>query len=161
MKTHRFLSLIIAAGVTSLVSAHAEDKTTSEKASEAASAIKKTTTNAAHEVADATKRAANRMEAAIEKPDADARKVDVKVSESGVQMPTNLPVGKTAFIVKNTGKQPHNFEVEGSGIDKSFWINLPPNESKTMQVDLKPGTYEADCHVKGHEKEKKVSLTVK
>jgi iron uptake system EfeUOB component EfeO/EfeM len=106
--------------------------------------------------------AANRIEAAIQKPDPDARKVDVKVNDRGVQMPTNLPAGKTAFVVKNTGKEAHNFEIEGNAIEKSFWISLPPNETKTMQVELKPGTYEADCRVKGHErKEAKTRLVVK
>lgn len=76
-------------------------------------------------------------------------------------MPANLPAGKTAFMVKNVGKQAHNFEVRGSGLDKSFWINLPPNETKTLQVDLKAGNYDAQCRVKGHEAERKVHLTVK
>ena len=157
------LSLTIAGSlVLGLVSARAQEKSTSDKASEAWNATKETTKDVTKKAVNATKRAANRVEAAIDKPDADARKVEVTVNERGVQMPGKLPAGKTAFIVRNTGKQAHNFEVEGSGIEKSFWIALPPNESKTMQVDLKPGTYEADCKVTGHEgKEGKVRLTVK
>jgi iron uptake system component EfeO len=146
--------------VLGVVSARAQEKSTSQKASEAWTATKETTKDVTKKAVSATKRAANKVEAAIEKPDADARKVEVTVNDRGVQMPNNLPAGKTAFIVRNTGKQAHNFEVEGSGIDKSFWIALPPNESKTMQVDLKPGTYEGDCKL--HEgKEAKVRLTVK
>jgi len=98
----------------------------------------------------------------VDKPDADSRRVDVKISDKGVQMPKSLPAGKTAFVVTNTGKTKHNFEIEGEALDKSFWFALKPNETKTMQVDLKAGTYEADCAVKEHEgKEAKLRLVVK
>jgi len=163
MSTIRNYSLIIVGLLAlTLVSARAQEKSTSEKASEAWDATKKTTQDVGRKVANGTRKAANRIEAAIEKPDADARKVDVKVNERGVQMQTNLPAGKTAFVVRNTGKQAHNFEIEGNAMEKSFWVSLPPNETKTMQVELKPGTYEADCRVKGHEgKEAKTRLVVK
>lgn len=119
-------------------------------------------TSVPHKVAQKTRQAANSAEAALDKPDADARKVTVRVDERGVHMPSNLNAGKTAFVVKNVGKEPHNFEVRGSGLKKSFWIDLPPNESKSMQVDLQPGSYEADCQLKSHRgKEATVHLTVK
>ncbi len=76
-------------------------------------------------------------------------------------MPRSLRAGKTAFIVANTGKQKHNFEIEGENLDKSFWFAIAPKDSKTMQVDLKPGTYEAHCSVDEHGKEARVKLAVK
>lgn len=145
-----------------LVSAAAQEKSTSQKASEAWQATKETTRDVTKKAVRATKRAAHKAEAAIAKPDEDARKVEVTLSDGGVQMPKSLPAGKTAFIVRNIGKQGHNFEVEGGGIEKSFWFAVPPNESKTMQVELKPGTYDAICRAEGHEgKESKISVTVK
>ncbi len=163
MKTIRnYFLIIVGLLALALVSVAAQEKSTSEKASEAWDATKQTTQDVGSKVAKGTRQAANRIEAAIQKPDADARKVNVKVSERGVQMPNNLSAGKTAFVVKNTGKEAHNFEIEGNAIEKSFWISLPPNETKTMQVELKPGTYEANCRVKGHEgKEPKTQLVVK
>jgi uncharacterized cupredoxin-like copper-binding protein len=144
-----------------VVCAQAEEKTTTEKASEAWDATKKTTKEVARDAVDATKRAANRVEAAVMKADADARKVEVRVDDRGVRLPPTLRPGKTAFVVKNLGGKAHKFEVEGSGFEKSFWVAIPPNETKTMQVELKPGSYEAACRVKGHEKEAKVGLVVK
>jgi hypothetical protein len=155
-------ALACAALALPVATAHAQEKSTSEKASEAWNATKETTKDVTKKAVSATKRAAHKAEAAMARPDADARKVEVTLSEKGVQMPKSLPAGKTAFIVRNTGKQGHNFEVEGGGLEKSFWFAVPPNDSKTMQVDLKPGTYAAICRAEGHEgKESKVSLTVK
>lgn len=163
MSTKMFSSLIICALLVFTPRlARAQEKSTSEKTAEAWDATKKTTKDVTGKVVRTTKEAANRIEATIEKPDADARKVEVKVSDRGVQLPNSLSAGKTAFVVKNTGKEAHNFQIRGNAIEKSFWIDLPPNESKTMQVDLKPGTYEAHCRVKRHEgKESKVQLVVK
>ncbi|MFN2476471.1 MAG: cupredoxin domain-containing protein [Chthoniobacterales bacterium] len=161
MKTRVCASLALLA-VTVAVPARAAEKTASEKTAEAWDATKKTTKDVTQKVVKKTKEMASAAEAAVTKPDADAHKVNVAVTDSGVQMPSNVAAGKTAFIVKNTGKQAHNFQVAGSGMNKSFWFDVQPNESKIMQVDLKRGTYDAECQVKDHAgKEKKVTLTVK
>lgn len=138
----------------------AEEKSAGEKTSDAWEKTKQTTKEATKAVAKKTKEAVAAVDGAVNKPDADARKVNVTINDSGVQLPKSLKPGKTAFIVKNTGKEKHNFEIEGQHLDKSFWLAIAPNATKTMQVDLKPGSYEADCKL--HEgKEPKVQLTVK
>jgi len=43
----------------------------------------------------------------------------------------------------------HNFEIEGNGIEKRVG-KLNPGETKTLLVELKPGTYEVYCPVPGH-----------
>ena len=145
-----------------VVPLQAQEKSVGEKTADVWDKTKATTKKVTKQVAKTTRQAANRVEAAVREPDPDARKVDVKVNEKGVQMPTRLQPGKTAFVVTNTGKEAHDFEIEGSRIEKSFWFPLGPNQTKTMQVELKPGTYEADCAVTGHAgKEKKLRLVVK
>lgn len=163
MNTNTLMTMLIAAAFT-LSTGHgiAADKTVGEKSAEIWDKTKATTKDVTRKVVKTTKRAVNRVEAAVREPDADARKVDVKVNDKGVQMPKDLAAGKTAFVVTNTGKEAHNFEIEGSGIDKSFWFALAPDQTKTMQVELKAGSYEADCTVKGHAgKEQKVQIAVK
>ncbi|MEP6956045.1 MAG: cupredoxin domain-containing protein [Chthoniobacterales bacterium] len=143
-----------------LLPASAQEKTTAEKTSEVWEKTKETTKEVSREVVDTTKKAVARVEAAIDQPDADAHKVDVTITDEGVQMPQSLRAGKTAFVVKNSGKEKHNFEVAGPELEKSFWLAIAPGASKTMQVDLKPGSYEAECKL--HEgKEPKVRFTVK
>ena len=153
--------VVAAAFALTSVQVSAQDKSVGEKTAEAWDNTKKTTKDVSKTVVRKTREAADRDEMAVREPDADARKVDVKVSDAGVQMPKSLPAGKTAFIVKNSGKQPHNFEIEGSGVDKSFWFAIEPNQTKTMQVDLKPGDYQAICTAEEHGKEQKVKLVVK
>jgi len=140
--------------------AQAEDKTVSEKSAEVWDKTKEKAKDAGNYVAEKTSDAVQAVEAAIDKPDADAHQVNVKVTDKGIQMPKSLPAGKTAFMVKNTGKEKHNFEIEGTNLEKSFWLAIAPGDSKTMQVDLKSGTYEADCKLH-KDKETKVKLTVK
>lgn len=144
----------------SLAVVYGEDKSVGEKSAEVWDKTKETSKEVGNAVVKKTKEAVAAVEDAIDKPDADARKVNVTVTDKGVQMPTSLPAGKTAFIVKNTGKEKHNFEIEGPSLDKSFWLAIAPGASKTMQVELKAGTYEADRKLNDG-KEAKVKLTVK
>jgi uncharacterized cupredoxin-like copper-binding protein len=137
-------------------------KTVAKKTKQAAKTVARETKETARTVANKTKETVNAIEHKIDTPDADARKVTVTMNDGGVQMPASLRPGKTAFIVRNTGKQKHSFEIEGPNLDKSFWFAIAPGESKTMQVDLKPGSYEADCNVADHaNKEGRVKLVVR
>jgi len=43
--------------------------------------------------------------------------VEVTLSDFAIDMPTELPVGRTEFNVTNTGQAPHNFKVECVGIE--------------------------------------------
>jgi hypothetical protein len=135
---------------------------TKQKTKEVSKTVAKETKEAAKTVAKKTKETVKAIEHKIDTPDPDARKVNVTITDGGVQMPASLRPGKTAFIVTNSGKQKHNFEIEGENLDKSFWFAIAPKDSKTMQVDLKRGTYEAHCSVADHaNKEAKVKLAVK
>ena len=160
--TLAFRTIAVAAFAFAILPAQAQEKSVGEKTAEVWDKTKATTKDVSRKVVKTTREAANRVEAAVREPDADARKVQVKVTDKGVQMPTSLQAGKTAFVVTNTGKEAHDFEIEGAGLEKSFWFALGPNHTKTMQVELKPGTYEADCAVAAHAgKEQKVKLVVK
>jgi len=74
-------------------------------------------------------------------PDADAKRVDVTLADKRVEAPKQLAAGKTAFVVRNSGSMKQNFQIRGEGLDKKFMADVDPNESKTLHVDLKPGTY--------------------
>lgn len=171
MNMKNFLAAVLACSFC-FTGAQAEEKTVSEKSAEAWDTTKKktkevtkavveTTKETSKAVVKKTKETVKAIEHSIDTPDADARKVKVTITDAGVQMPRSLRAGKTAFIVANTGKQKHNFEIEGENLEKSFWFAIAPKDSKTMQVNLKPGTYEAHCSVDEHGKEARVKLAVK
>jgi hypothetical protein len=142
-------------------------KTVAKKTKQAAKTVARETKETARTVAHKTKETVNAIDDKIDTPDADARKVNVTISDGGgVQMPASLRPGKTAFVVKNNGKERHNFEIVGEQSSSGQWrADLPPlgpKETKTVQVNLKPGSYEARCSVAGHaKKEAKVKLAVK
>jgi uncharacterized cupredoxin-like copper-binding protein len=80
---------------------------------------------------------------------ASAATIEVKLSEYKIDMPKTVPAGSTTFKVTNTGKELHNFEIEGNGIEKRVG-ELNPGETKTLLVELKHGKYEVYCPVPGH-----------
>jgi polyhydroxyalkanoate synthesis regulator phasin len=150
METHLFTSTILAAALSTTVLA-ADERTLGEKTSdtlqkagektkEAGRDAVETTKEAGRAVAEGSRKAMDAIKDAVT-PDADARRVEVTLAEQRIDLPEQVPAGKTAFVVRNTGSMKQNFQVEGEGIDRKFLTAVDPNESKTLHVDLKPGTY--------------------
>jgi uncharacterized cupredoxin-like copper-binding protein len=74
---------------------------------------------------------------------------------------TSFPAGSQTFRVTNNGTTEHNFEVEGEGIEEAFETNLSPGETRTMQLNLEPGTYVVYCPVGNHRDQgMEIQLTV-
>jgi uncharacterized cupredoxin-like copper-binding protein len=78
-----------------------------------------------------------------------AQSVDVSETEFKIALASSPHAGKVTFNVKNDGKLPHDFVVEGNGVKEKTPL-LNPGQSKTLEVDLKPGTYDVYCSVPGH-----------
>jgi uncharacterized cupredoxin-like copper-binding protein len=162
MKTILFVSVTFATAI-SLAQADDKksDKTLGEKTAITLEKIGEKTKETGRSVAEGTKKAAKSAVDAVT-PDKDARKVEVKLTEGKIDMPKSLASGKTALVVTNKGKQKHNFEITGPGVDETFNLDLSPNETKTLHVDLKPGSYQVACPVFDHdEKNMQLTLTVK
>lgn len=80
----------------------------------------------------------------------EADTVEVTLVDFDIDMPTTRRAGSTVFAVTNEGTGEHNFEIEGQGIEQEFPQNLMAGETRTMQVDLQPGTYIVYCPVADH-----------
>lgn len=91
-----------------------------------------------------------------------AEPVEVHLIEYAIHMPSSVPAGTQTFNVANGGKEMHNFEIEGNGIEKKLPDNLTGGGNAALTVDLKPGTYTVYCPVKDHRKKgMELTLTVK
>ena len=55
--------------------------------------------------------------------------------------------GTYTFSVRNDGSVPHNFTVKGVGGTE----DAQPGETKTVELTLKPGSYEIVCTIGDHE----------
>jgi hypothetical protein len=130
-----------------------------DKTKEGFEKAKEKTKEAGRAIVEGTKKATDAVVDAVT-PDADAAKVEVNLQEHQINMPSKVSAGKTAFVVKNAGKDKHNFQIQGEGLDKKFLMNLGADETKVLHVDLKPGSYTASCPMKGHETDAKVTFTV-
>jgi hypothetical protein len=131
-----------------------------EKAGDVAEDAVETAKNVGHKVVKGTKEVVHKVVGAVT-PDPDARRVDVTLSNDKIDMPTSLEPGKTAFVVKNTGTEKHNFVVRGNGATRKFTADLEPNETKVLHVQLKHGTYTAYSPVDGNRKKgTETTLTV-
>jgi hypothetical protein len=140
MKTTLILS-IVAAGAVSVATA-AENKSITERTFNSLEKAGDKTVEVSKSAMTKSKNAMNRTLDAIT-PDSDAQKIDVKLSDKKLDMPSRLSPGKKAFVVHNGSKESRNFEIQGEGIDKKFMMNLSPNETKTLHVDLKRGSFKA------------------
>jgi uncharacterized cupredoxin-like copper-binding protein len=99
--------------------------------------------------AKAEARATTATTATTEKK-ASTRTVEVKEAEFKIQVAeSSLPAGSYAFEVRNDGKVPHNLVVKSDGVNAST-PNIEAGQSKSLKVDLKPGTYELYCSIPGH-----------
>ena len=79
-----------------------------------------------------------------------AQNVVAKETEFKIALPkAAVHAGRVTFDVQNDGKIPHDLVVEGNGIEEKTPL-LDGGESKTLSVDLKPGTYDLYCSVPGH-----------
>lgn len=137
------------------------DKTLTEKTVNALETAGEKAKAAGQVVVEKSKQAAGALVDAVT-PDTDARKVDVKLVDHRIDMPMTVAPGKVAFVVHNAGKSKHNFKVEGNGVAKNFILDLGPNDTKVLHVDLKAGDYKVYCPIDDHAAEgMKAKLSVK
>ena len=119
------------------------------------------TEKAAQTVAHGAKTAVDKVADAFT-PEPDAHRVDVSLNDDNIDMPTSVGPGKTAFVVKNSGKTTKNFQLAGHGIDHEFLNPPKPGETKVLHVTLKRGTYTVYSRNAGGEKgTEKMSLRVR
>ncbi len=76
---------------------------------------------------------------------------DVTLTEFKIDMDQNVHAGHITLKVSNHGTMDHNFVIRGNGVKQTFTPNLKPDETRVMQLDLKPGTYDVYCPMAQHE----------
>jgi plastocyanin len=57
--------------------------------------------------------------------------------------------GTITFLARNEGIIPHDFAIQGNGVDQKT-IRVKPGHTASLTIDLKPGTYTYKCTVPGH-----------
>jgi uncharacterized cupredoxin-like copper-binding protein len=81
---------------------------------------------------------------------ATAPTVDVQLTEYEIRMPDSLPAGPQRFRVINSGKQTHNFVIEGPGISQKLASDLTRGDTTEFTVSLPAGSYTVYCPMDGH-----------
>ena len=74
---------------------------------------------------------------------------EVQLQEYEIRMEPTLPAGRQTLALANSGREDHGFEIEGNGLHVQS-PTLKRGDRATLDVDLKPGTYEVYCPVDGH-----------
>ena len=88
--------------------------------------------------------------------------VEVTLQDDSIQMPETIQAGQNDFVVTNRGKKEHNLQIEGHGLRESFEQPLQPGETRTMRIELPPGSYNVRCPLSDHDyKEAPVHLQVR
>jgi uncharacterized cupredoxin-like copper-binding protein len=76
--------------------------------------------------------------------------VDVQLTEYEIRIPDSLAAGPQRFRVINSGKQTHNFVIEGAGISQKLASDLTRGDTAELMVNLPAGQYSVYCPVDGH-----------
>jgi uncharacterized cupredoxin-like copper-binding protein len=76
--------------------------------------------------------------------------VDVQLTEYEIRMPDSLAAGAQRFRVINSGKQTHNFVIEGGAISQKLASDLTRGDTTELTVNLPAGSYTVYCPVDGH-----------
>ena len=58
-----------------------------------------------------------------------------------------LEAGEHTFVVRNTGDIRHTFSLNSIGEE----VTVEPGKTKSLRVDLPPGTYRYVCRILDHE----------
>ncbi|HEY2093560.1 MAG TPA: hypothetical protein VGJ81_16925 [Thermoanaerobaculia bacterium] len=88
-----------------------------------------------------------------------AKTADVELIEYQISMPDTLPSGPMTLNIANGGKEDHSLVIDGNGFHAFLPEPLKRGDRATLDIDLKPGTYQVYCPVEGH-KGKGMSKTV-
>ncbi len=62
---------------------------------------------------------------------------------------SDVDAGTVTFIITNNGSAPHDFAIEGEGVQEQTEM-IQPGQSASLTVDLAPGTYTYICTIPGH-----------
>lgn len=116
---------------------------------------------------------------------ATATKIDATLKEMAIELSSNtVPAGPVEFVIKNNGKEPHEFVVlkndlkgeklplKGDKLDEDAKglknigeveeDKLKSGATQSLKVDLTPGRYLIVCNIEDHfKKGMKIELTVK
>ncbi len=72
--------------------------------------------------------------------------VEVRLTDSSIEMPDEIPGGPVLFEVTNSGTEPHGFVIEG--VSDSL-DSLTTDDLATLRVELDTGTYRVFSEVDG------------
>ncbi len=127
-----------------------------EKAKDAAENTAETAKDVAKSTAKGVKKAVREMTSEA------THRVNVTMTDYHFDMPSTTRPGLTTFVIKNAGRKEHTFEIKGEGVDQKLSPNPKPGQTATLEVNLKPGTYNVTCPVDFHTmRGMKTTLTVK
>lgn len=76
--------------------------------------------------------------------------VEVTLTEFEIEAPRSLPAGPATFRVTNEGSMAHSLLIRGQGLRAQLDNDLEPGQTRTLRVELEPGTYEVLCPLEDH-----------
>lgn len=86
----------------------------------------------------------------------------VMLNDNSIAVPEqSIPPGPAVLTIENRGSGVHNLVIEGEGIDATAGETIPQGQSRTMEVQFKPGTYTLFCPIADHrQKGEEIKVTI-
>ena len=77
------------------------------------------------------------------------RNITVRLLQERLEVPASVAAGEVTFAVTNAGTEARGFKLSGPGLQRELSAPLPPGQTKTLAVNLRPGVYNLEATAQG------------
>lgn len=77
------------------------------------------------------------------------RNITVRLLQEHLEAPANVTAGEVTFAVTNAGTETRGFKLSGPGLQRELQAPLPPGQTRTLAVNLRPGVYHLEAPAQG------------
>jgi len=77
-------------------------------------------------------------------------RVEVEMTDRGVNMDGSVLPGPTTFVIRNTGRKAHRLALERGNVITRLDSAIDPGAEGQLHITLAPGTYRVFCVISRH-----------
>lgn len=77
------------------------------------------------------------------------RNITVRLLRERLEVPASVAAGEVTFAVTNAGAEARGFKLSGPGLQRKLSAPLPPGQTRTLAVELRPGVYHLEAPAQG------------
>jgi hypothetical protein len=77
------------------------------------------------------------------------RNLTIRLLKGRLELPASVAPGEVTLAVTNAGTEARGFKLSGPGLQRELCAPLPPGQTQTLAVNLRPGVYHLEAPAQG------------